>query len=422
MGYYKRIIDDELEFRLKTFGAVLLTGPKWSGKTTTAEQQAKSVIRFQDPDKINGYKETANIKPSLLLEGEYPLLIDEWQIIPNIWDAVRTAIDIEKKKGMFILTGSNSANESDNMHTGIGRISRIQMYPMSLYESKESNGQVSLAKLFDDKKYKFDGIKSNLSIEELVFAACRGGLPEAVKATDDRSKLYIAKDYINSISAIDINTVDGVKRNTALARTIIKSYSRNVSTVVKKTKLLSDVKEEFPTLSIITLESYLEALNRLYVIEGIDAWNTSIRSKAAMVASTKKIFTDPSFAVAGLGLTPSDLEKDLKTFGFIFENLCIRDLKVYSNVYGGRVQYYRDRSGLETDAVLILDNNKYCLIECKLGTNGIEEGAKHLLKLKELIKKNNLQLPSFEMILTGGEIAYTRKDGIHVVPIGCLGP
>ena len=421
MAYFKRIIDDELDFRLRTFGAVLITGPKWSGKTTTAEQKAKTIIRFQDPDKIKGYIETAKVKPSLLLQGECPLLIDEWQIIPEIWDAVRINVDIEKQKGMYILTGSNSTDENDNMHTGIGRISRIHIRPMSLFESNDSNGKVSLMKLFEDKNYNFDGTKSDLSIEELIFVACRGGLPEAVIANDDRSKLFIPKDYINSICSVDINTIDNVNRNTQLTRAILKSYARNVATMVKKINILNDVKSEFPTLSIVTLESYISALEKLFVIENIDAWNTNIRSKTSMTSSKKKVFTDPSFAVASMNLSPTDLEKDLNTFGFIFENLCIRDLKVYASEFNGTINYYRDRSGLEADIVLTLDNNKYALIECKLGSDGIEEGAKHLLKLKNLIKNSNKQEPAFEMILTGGEMAYTRKDGIHVVPVGCLG-
>lgn len=419
--YYNRIIDDELDFRLKTFGAVLLVGPKWSGKTTTAEKKAKSIIKFQDPDKIKSYVETANVKPSLLLDGEYPKLIDEWQLIPSVWDAVRIKVDTEKRKGMYILTGSNSVNLNDNMHTGIGRISRIKMSTMSLYESEESNGKVSLTKLFKDSKYDIDGIKSELSIEDIIFATCRGGLPEAVKADSDKSKLFIAKDYINSISTVDINTIDNVKRNFGLTRAILKSYARNVSTIVKKSSLLSDIRNEYPSTSPITLESYLNALERLYVIENVEAWNTNIRSRSSMIASPKRIFSDPSFAIGSLGITPDDLKIDLKTFGFIFENLCIRDLKVYSNSQGGEIKYYRDRNGLEADAVLILDSNEYCLIEFKLGSSGIEEGAKHLLKLKDIILSNNLKPPKFEMIITGTDMAYTRKDGIKVVPIGCLG-
>lgn len=420
-SYYKRIIDDEIDFRLKTFGAVLLIGPKWIGKTTSAEQKAKSIIRFQDPDKIKGYIETANVKPSILLEGDYPRLIDEWQIIPNIWDAVRLSVDINKMKGMYILTGSNSTSGNDNMHTGIGRISTLKMYPMSLYESKDSNGKVSLEKLFNDNKYNFDGVKSELSIEELVFVTCRGGLPEAVLARDDDSKLYIAKDYINSICISDINTVDGVDRNVLLVKSLLKSYARNVSTIVKKTKLKSDLENEFPTLSTPTMDSYLNALSRLFVIENVEAWNTNIRSKTSASALPKRIFTDPSFAIASLGLKPQDLLTDMNTFGFLFENLCIRDLKIYSSHLNGDIRYYRDRTGLEADIILTIDNENYALIECKLGSSGIEDGVKHLLKLESLIEEKNLRKPTFKMIITGGEIAYTRKDGVHIVPIGCLG-
>lgn len=421
MEYYKRIIDEELDFRLKTFGAVLIVGPKWSGKTTTAEQKSKSIIRFQDPDKIAGYIDTANIKPSLLLNGEYPRLIDEWQIIPSIWDAIRLSVDIKKDKGMYILTGSNATDNNDNMHTGIGRISRIKMYPMSLFESKDSNGKVSLKKLFNDKKYNFDGVKSDLSIEELVFIVCRGGLPEAVVAKDDKSKLYIVKDYIDSICMSDVNTVDGTKRNAMLVKSLLRTYARNVSTIVKKTKFKSDLENEYPTISMPTIDSYLDALTKLYVIENVEAWNTNLRSKTATSALPKRIFTDPSFAIASLGIKPEDLLMDLNSFGFIFENLCIRDVMVYSSLLDGKVKYYRDRTGLETDIVLVLDNGKYCLIECKLGSKNIEEGASHLLKLESIIENNSLNKPAFKMILTGGEMAYTRKDGIHIVPIGCLG-
>lgn len=420
MKYYKRIIDDEIKFRLETFGAVLLTGPKWVGKTTTAEQFANSIIRLQDPDKSRSYIETAKVQPSFLLEGDLPRLIDEWQIIPELWDAVRLKIDNEKKKGMYILTGSNSTSLNDNMHTGIGRISRLNMYPMSLSESGDSNKKISLSKILNDENYDINGIKSDLSIEELIFTTCRGGLPEAVTASSDKSKLFIPKDYINSVCLVDINTIDDVKRNVNLSKLILKTYARNVSTIVKKSTMINEIRNEFSTLSNPTYDSYLNAFEKLFVVEEIDAWNTNIRSKTAVIATKKRVFTDPSFATAILNISPKDLQQDLKTFGFLFENLCIRDLKIYSSMSDGEIKYYRDRYGLEADIVLTLNDGKYALIECKLGSEGIESGAKNLLKLQDIINNNKIKKPDALIILTGGEYAYVRDDGVKVIPIGCL--
>ena len=418
--YKKRIIDDVLEFRLATFGAVLVVGPKWCGKTTTCEQKAKSVLRLQDPDAIIKYKAASDIKPSLLLDGENPRLIDEWQIIPSIWDSVRTQVDIKKEKGLFILTGSNSVKEKDNMHSGIGRISRLKMYPMSLYESDESNGKISLKDLFNDANLKIDFIESNMQIEDYIFASCRGGLPEAVLAKDDKSKLFIVKDYINSIISVDMKTVDDVKRNENLTRLILKTYARNISTLAKKSSMLADISEEYETISSPTFDSYLAALKSLYVIEEVEAWNLNIRSKTSVRANNKREFVDPSFAVAALGITPYDLLDDLNTFGFIFENLCIRDLRIYSEYMGAKISYYRDRSGLEADAILTLDNGKYALIECKLGSSEIDKGATNLLHIKDLIEKKGMRTPDLLIVITGGKIAYEREDGVKVIPLGCM--
>lgn len=432
MEYLKRIADGQLALRLEAFGAVQIKGPKWCGKTTTAEQQARSVIKLQNPDTRAGYLATARTKPSILLKGETPRLIDEWQDAPVLWDAVRNAVDERGLKGQFILTGStviddNGEEAQRRMHTGTGRISSMTMYPMSLYESRESNGSISLQRLFDDPEFDIDGETSALSIEQIIFAACRGGWPASLNVKSDRAKLFIAKDYVNVICDEDISKVDNVRRNPVLVRLILRSYARNLCTLVQKTKMLADITVEMETTSMTTFEDYVGALERLYVIEDIDAWCPAIRSATAIKSSKKRSFVDPSIAVAAMGASPSSLELDLRTFGFVFECMCIRDLKVYSQALGGRVSYYRDRYGLEADIVLHLDDGRYALVECKLGSRDIEEGAKHLLEIKRLIRQKNetekqmpLREPDLLIVLTGGELAYTREDGVKVIPLGCL--
>lgn len=425
--YLPRLMDDQLKETLEYIGAVLIVGPKWCGKTTTAEMQAKSVLKMQDPDQSKGYLATAETKPSLLLVGDNPRLLDEWQIAPVLWDAVRTAVDNRREKGLFILTGSNSVDSSQIMHSGTGRIAKLQMYPLSLYESKESNGCISLASLFDNPDYDIDGKKSDLSIERLIFAACRGGWPASINTVSDKAALFIAKTYLQSVCDEDCSNIDKVSRNPQKMRAILRSYARNISTLASNASILQDVRANFSDLSEPTLYSYLNVLNRLYVIEDIPAWNPSIRSASAIRSGNKKEFTDPSIAVAALNLTPDNLTTDLHTFGFIFETLCIRDLKVYSKKLGGKVSYYHDRYGLEADCVLHLENDKYALIEFKLGSKGIEEGAKHLVELRDLIRKHNEEMPQQRLrepdlltVITGGEMAYKRNDGVCIIPIGCL--
>lgn len=427
MEYLKRIADNQLSLRLEAFGAVQIKGPKWCGKTTTAEMQAKSVVKMQDPDTREGYLETAGTKPSLLLKGDTPRLIDEWQVAPVLWDAVRNAVDERRLQGQFILTGSTVIDDKEIMHTGTGRISQISMYPMSLYESKESNGKISLRELFDNKELDIDGIGSGLSIPQLIFTACRGGWPASLNNMSDTAKLLIAKDYVNIICEEDISRVDGSKRNPSLARLIMRSYARNLCTLAKKTSMLADVSTEMEVMSMPTFDNYVGALEKLFVIEDIDAWNPAIRSKTVIRSGKKRCFVDPSIAVAALGASPRSLELDMKTFGFIYECLCVRDLKAYSQAMGGRLSYYHDRYGLEADAVLHLDDGRYALIECKLGSRDIAEGAKHLLELKRLVQEKNekekqvrMQLPDLLIVLTGGEMAYTREDGVKIIPIGCL--
>ena len=427
MEYLKRIADDQLKIRLEAFGAVQIKGPKWCGKTTTAEMQAKSVIKMQDPDTRDGYLATARTKPSLLLKGETPRLIDEWQVAPVLWDAVRNAVDERQMRGQFILTGSTVIDDDEIMHTGTGRISKMSMYPMSLYESKESNGKISLKELFDNEELDIDGIMSELTIEELIFAACRGGWPASLSNMSDQAKLLIANDYVDIICSEDISKIDKVGRNPILAKLIMRSYARNLCTLAKKTTMLADVSVEKEGTSIVTFDDYVGALEKLFVIEDIEAWSPAIRSASVIRTGKKRCFVDPSIAVAAMGTSPQSLELDLKTFGFIYECMCVRDLKIYSQSLGGKLAYYHDRYGLEADAVLHLGDGRYALIECKLGGREIEDAAKHLIELKDLIKERNkragqtsLRQPDLLIILTGGEVAYTREDGVKIIPLGCL--
>ena len=453
MEYLNRIADNELQLRLEAFGAVQIRGPKWCGKTTTAERQAASVIKMQNPDTREGYLATARTKPSLLLKGTTPRLIDEWQVAPVLWDAVRNAVDERRMKGQFILTGSTVIDDKDGdiKHTGTGRISSMEMYPMSLFESLESNGSISLRRMFDDPGYDIDGAMSPLSVEGLIFAACRGGWPASLDEMSDKARMLIAKDYVNVICDEDISRVDGRQRNPVLARLILRSYARNLCTLAKKTMMLADVTVEMETTAMSTFDDYVQALERLFVIEDIEAWCPAIRSKSMIRTGKKRCFTDPSIAVAAMGASPQTLELDLNTFGFVYECLCMRDLRVYSQALGGRLSYYHDRLGLEADAVLHLDDGRYALIECKLGSKEIEDGAEHLLELRRLVREANeanrrpsesraklawampsekeedevnpehrLREPDLLMVLTGGEMGYTREDGVKVVPIGCL--
>lgn len=426
MTYLKRIVDEDLQLRLDSVGATIIVGPKWCGKTTTAEQKAKSILRLNDPDMREAYLATAKTKPSNLLKGETPRLIDEWQEAPELWDAVRTSVDLRKETGLYILTGSTTINKDHIRHSGTGRISRLKMYPMSLYESKESNGLISLADLFNTPAFDIDGLHSQLDVNDLIFAACRGGWPSSLTLKTRKAQLFIAKDYVNNICESDISSVDKIERSPSKTRLLLRSYARNISTLATNTSLIADINAN-ENMSGSTFYEYLDALKRLYVIEDIEAWCPNIRSKTSIRSSNKREFIDPSIAAAALGLSPEYLETDLKTFGFIFECLCIRDLKIYSNRLGGRVSYYRDKFGLEADAVLHLDDGRYALMEFKLGSSEIEEGANHLCELRELIREHNkterqikLREPDLLIVLTGGQMAYRRADGVCVIPIGCL--
>ena len=424
MDYRKRFADKILERKLNTFGAVLITGPKGCGKTTTAKQKAKSIIEFQDEDKRDAYLAVANNMPSKLLEGERPRLFDEWQDAPKIWGAIRKSVDDIQKPGQYILTGSTS-KEVDVPHTGTLRISRMQMLPMSLFESGESNGSVSLIELFDNPEG-FNGCISDLDMDGLIHAICRGGWPTTLSISDKENTLLVAKDLFQQICEIDMSNVDDIKRNPELVRLIIQSYSRNLCQPVDNKKIIADVRAD-SNISDSTFYDYIQALEKLYIVSNIDAWCPSIRPKTVIRSSKKKNLIDPSIAVAALGIGPKFFNSDFKTLGFLFESLCIRDIRAYSSGHGGTVSYYRDRYGLEADIVLHLEDGRYALCEVKLGESGVDEGAEHLLEIEKLVMDQNrteeqvpLRLPDLKIVITGTKYGYRREDGVFVIPIGCL--
>lgn len=343
---------------------------------------------MQDPDKKQGYLQTAETKPSLLLAGKNPRLIDEWQEAPVLWDAVRVSIDSRNETGLYILTGSNSVDKSKISHSGTGRIARMKLETMSLFETGESNGKISLSELFKNPNLEIEA-KSDLEIEQIIFSACRGGWPGFFARKSERAQLQIARDYIDSVCETDISTVDGVKRNPLWAAQILRSYARNISTLAKESNILKDVVSASEAISHDTLSSYLQAFERLFIIQDIEAWCPSIRSATAIRSGKKREFCDPSIAVAASGLNPEYYMTDLQSFGFIFENLCIRDLRAYSSKYDGKISYYHDRYNLEADCVLHLRDGKYALIEFKLGSSEIEEASSHLLEIKRLVKEYN---------------------------------
>lgn len=425
MGDYKsRVVDDILDLKLEAFGATLIKGPKGCGKTTTAKKKAKSFIEFQDEDVRDNLLAVAETAPKKLLVGEKPRLFDEWQDAPKLWGTIRKDIDDSGLNGQYILTGSTS-QETDTPHTGTLRISQMLMYPMSLYESEESNGTVSLMELFNNPNG-FDGCESTLSIDDLIFAICRGGWPRALLNSTKRAKLEIAKDLYRQTYSVDISNIDKRKRNNRWAQAILQSYSRNICTLAESKTIIGDVKANYD-VSDQTVYDYIYALERLYIIDDVDAWCPAIRSKTVIRASKKRNLIDPSIAVAAMGLSPDYFNTDFKTLGFLFESLCIRDLKIYSSAFDGKMSYYRDRYGLEADGVLHLDDGRYALLEFKLGSREIDEGAKHLCEIERLVKEYNerenqckLRLPDLKIVITGTQYGYKRPDGVFVIPIGCL--
>lgn len=421
-NYHQRIADSLLNFKLHSKGAVLIEGPKWCGKTTTALQIAKSSILMQDQDNLKDYLELAQIRPSALLQGETPHLIDEWQVAPQLFDAIRYEIDKRDEFGQFILTGSTTPYDISKInHTGTGRISRMTMRTMSLFESGESNGTVSLKEIFDGNT-EVEGT-SNIDLSELSYLICRGGWPKVVDIKDQRIALQQAIDYYDGVINSDISRVDDIKRDPNRAARVLRSYARNIASQAKLSSITQDIKSnEEINFSDDTVSSYIKALKSIFVIEDSNSWNPNLRSKAAIRTTDTRYFLDPSIACAALGIGPQDLENDLNTFGLLFENLVVRDLRIYADAIDGKVYHYRDNLDLECDAVVHLRNGKYGLIEVKLGGEKlISEGIKSLNKLEEKLDTTKMKAPAFKMVITGvGKFAYKNKDGILIVPIGSL--
>ncbi len=404
----------------------MITGPKWCGKTWTALNAANSVIYMQDTDKRASYLKLAQTTPSLLLRGEKPRLIDEWQTAVVLWDAVRFAVDKEPAKGQYILTGSvivdddkdGMSDSADRMeHTGTGRISNMRMRTMSLFESGESNGTVSLKSLFEGNME--IGAVSDMTIEDIAYAICRGGWPAAIDM-DREDALEVAYNYYDSVAEKDASNVDKSQKDPDRVRSIMRSLARNISTMTTDKTIIGDVKANDISMTDKTLEVYLRALRKLFIVEDIKAWQPSLRSKTGIRTSDKRQFVDPSIAVAALGIGPEAIIEDFNYFGFLFESLCTRDLRVYSEALRGTIRHYHDNNDLEADLIISLQDGRWAAVEVKLGSKEIEEGAEHLKKLAEKIDTDKFPAPSFLMILTGGEFAYRREDSVLVVPIGCL--
>lgn len=424
MEYYNRLCDDLLLRKLRSSGAVLIEGPKWCGKTSTGVQHAKSVIYLQDPDKRKSYIEMADTKPSLLLQGDTPHLIDEWQTIPVLWDAVRYAVDQRGRMGQFILTGSTTplgddTSENEIMHSGTGRIARMRMHTMSLWESRDSSGDVSLEALFEGGKNSDVYAESNLSIEDIAYLICRGGWP-GVLQLEKQDALDVAYNYVDEVINLDVQRVDDTEKNPERVRQVLRSYARNISTMTTATTIMQDVKANDISITDKTLSNYLAALRRLFVIEDLKAWQPSLRSKTGIRTSDKRHFTDPSIATALLELNPQSILDDFNLFGYLFEDLCVRDLRAYIQTLRGSVFHYHDNSGMESDIVLRLYDGRWALVEVKTGSKQIDEASTNLVKLASTIDTAKIGEPSFLMVLTGGQYAYRRKDGVYVVPIGCL--
>lgn len=435
-GYKNRVADRLLAEKLEAFGAVLIEGPKYCGKTTLATQQARSILSMADTDTLGQNLALARTNISRLLAGETPRLIDEWQIAPQFWDAVRNEVDKRNEDGQFMLTGSavppkpkkdengNIIEEENIHHTGTGRISRLRLRTMSLWESEDSTGDVSLEELFINPDT-VDGV-SNIDLDRLAYLTCRGGWPKAVLKKSEKAALAQAFDYYDSVVSNDIKRVDDIDRDEELTKRIMRSYARNQGTQATVGTILADIKSNGDErMSDSTVYSYIKALKEIFVIEDSIAWNPNLRSKTAIRTSDTRYFIDPSIATAALGMGPKDLINDMETFGFIFEALAIRDLRVYADALDGKVYHYRDKNNLECDAVIHLRDGSYGLVEVKIGgTEPIREGAESLKTLSSKIDSTRMKTPSFMMVLTGiGEFAYKRpEDGVLVVPIGCLKP
>jgi hypothetical protein len=417
--YLPRLIDSYLNDVLEHSGAVLIEGVKWCGKTRSAEEKAASMISFHDPDMSQSHIKMANIRPSNLLEGSTPRLIDEWQLAPNIWNAVKYTVDKRGRPGQFILTGSSAPPDDDSLHPGTGRITRVRMRPMSLFESRESNGSVSLKGLFYGKQD--IGASSELTVNELSSALVRGGWP-FLMGVPERFVIREMQSYVESIINKDISKYDNVQRSPAIVRELMRSLSRNISTVANMSTIRRDMTGDDDMISEKTVSSYINALRKIFIVEDVPAWNPSMRSKAAVRASPSRHFVDPSIATAVMRVSPENLLRDLNAFGLLFESLCIRDLRVYSQTIDGEIFHYHDSYDLEADAIIHLNDGRWGAAEIKLGGDEIDKAAKNLKKLKDRVDTDEMREPSFLMILSGTEYAYRRDDGVLVVPVGCLGP
>lgn len=431
MEYITRVVDKVLDDRMAAFNAVNIVGPKGCGKTRTAKERCVTVIEFQDEERRDGYLAVASTAPGLFLNNERPILFDEWQDAPKVWGTIRKECDDHPESvGEFYLTGSTS-KRADTPHTGTGRITELTMYPMTLFETGESNGTVSLSGLFEGADV--NGKTSDLRLEDLFFASCRGGWPRCLALKGKRAKLEVAPDYYRQIVARDMSAYDGVRRNPDWTRAILWSYARNMATLAKKSTIHADVRAQH-NVSTATIDSYIEVLKGLFVLEDIDAWTPQIRSKTSIRASKKHVFVDPSIGIAALGLAPEYFNNDLDTFGHVFENLVLRDLLAYAQACGARVMHYRDDTGLEADAVFQLADGRYALIEIKLGAGAIPAAERSLLKFDELIRHHNEEASAnaehpgvlyrrpdvLAIICATVPFAYTTESGVVVVPVGCL--
>jgi predicted AAA+ superfamily ATPase len=415
------VVDAILQEKLEGKGAVLIEGPKWCGKTTTAEQIAKSVLYMDDPQSKEQNVNMAALNPKRLLSGETPRLIDEWQIAPKLWDAIRFEVDHRDDLGQFVLTGSAVPPDTKEItHSGTGRFSWLMMRPMSLYESGESTGEVSLSRLFEGKG-EVDG-ESKLDLERIAFLICRGGWPRSIDMRD-KIALNQAIDYYDAVVHSDINRADGVEKNPERVKRLMRSLARNQGQQIANTAIAADIAvNDESTINQETVASYISALKKIFVVEDMPAWNPNLRSKSAIRTSDTRYFVDASIAAAALGIGPNDLINDLNTMGFLFETMCVRDLRVYAEALGGSVYHFRNKAGLECDAVVHLRNGSYGLIEIKLGGEKlIREGVETLTSLTESIDTSKMKEPAFRMILTAADqYAYRREDGIFIVPVGCL--
>lgn len=433
MEYIRRIVDDELNKRKEAFNAISIIGPKGCGKTRTAKERCNTIIEFQDEEKRDGYLAVAETSPRLFLKNAKPILFDEWQDAPKIWGTIRKDCDDNPENvGEYYLTGSSS-RKVETPHTGTGRITEVKMFPMTLWETGESNGQISLSQLIADDGYEFEGALSTVTLEDLFFAVCRGGWPRCMALKSETAKLEIAKDYYRQIYQTDISAIDGVKRNPEWARTLIWSYARNMATKAKKTSIYADVKAT-QNVTDATLDSYVEKLEELFVIKDIDAWTPQIRSKTAIRSGKKHVFVDPSIGLAALGLNPDYFNNDLDLFGHAFENLVLRDLIVFAEVHNARILHYTDDTGLEADAVYQMEDGRYALIEIKTGVNKVPEAEKLLLKFRGVIRKHNEEAlknpehlrpvyrePSALIVICAtAPVGYTTDNGVKIVPVGCL--